>query len=382
MLALCNGAAVELAVDGGATVLVQAGQPLMVNGAREERMRVGCGSATVGMFAKQWQGRVDEVVVDDHITGVLSEHQVGKLLGIPGHRRPREEPPVHAGPLFPGGAAGHGLGRHRHRGPAGDPRPLRSEGGAAGPYGADDLHHRGAPRLFRAGRGAAPVEQEMPPALRASVVLIRENCEPALATVLFMGGGGSLRFGGTENPVRLTRSVKDALTTVTCGGTPVSVWPGGITFMVDVSRVPGGAFGSVPTPRAGGAGGVHPAAVGLRGAGRAHGSSAALAQPADGGSAPGGATGRQPLAAGPAAVRTPPQARLWPDGRLHLQHGPIDLILGASAELPALRAEAGPDAPALRGPVARRSCGRRTRSAALPPAAGAGAASPSASPTR
>lgn len=47
-------------------------------------MRVGCGSATIGMFAKQWQGRVDEVVVvDDHITGVLSEHQAGKLLCVP-----------------------------------------------------------------------------------------------------------------------------------------------------------------------------------------------------------------------------------------------------------------------------------------------------------
>ena len=46
-------------------------------------MRVGCGSATIGMFAKQWFGKVDEVVVvDDHITGVLSEHQAGKLLGV------------------------------------------------------------------------------------------------------------------------------------------------------------------------------------------------------------------------------------------------------------------------------------------------------------
>ena len=47
-------------------------------------MRVGCGSATIGMFAQQWFGKVDDVVVvDDHITGVLSEHQAGKLLGVP-----------------------------------------------------------------------------------------------------------------------------------------------------------------------------------------------------------------------------------------------------------------------------------------------------------
>ena len=85
---------------------------------------------------------------------------------------------------------------------------------------------------------------------RRSVERIGENCEPALCTVLFMAGaGGSLRAGVTENPVRLTRSVKDALTRVTCGGAPVYVWPGGgITFMVDVTRLPDGAFGYVPTP--------------------------------------------------------------------------------------------------------------------------------------
>ena len=79
---------------------------------------------------------------------------------------------------------------------------------------------------------------------------IKENCEPALCTVLFMAGaGGSLRAGVTENPVKLTHSVRDALTRVTCGGAPVYVWPGGgITFMADVTRMPRNAFGYVPTP--------------------------------------------------------------------------------------------------------------------------------------
>jgi 6-hydroxynicotinate reductase len=95
-----------------------------------------------------------------------------------------------------------------------------------------------------------PVETEMPAELKFSVARIQENCEPALCTVLFMAGaGGSLRAGVTDNPVRLTRSVKDSLTRVTSGGAPVYVWPGGgITFMVDVTQVPAGAFGYVPTP--------------------------------------------------------------------------------------------------------------------------------------
>src|SRR5204862_6449062 len=59
----------------------EAGRAPVINGELEERMRVGCGSATIGIFARQWHGHVDEViVVDDHITGVLSEHQAGQFL--------------------------------------------------------------------------------------------------------------------------------------------------------------------------------------------------------------------------------------------------------------------------------------------------------------
>jgi hypothetical protein len=55
--------------------------------------------------------------------------------------------------------------------------------------------------------------------------------------------------GITESPMRLTRSIKDALVNVTCGGAPATIWPGGgITVMVDVSRMPDNSFGTVPTP--------------------------------------------------------------------------------------------------------------------------------------
>ena len=43
--------------------------------------------------------------------------------------------------------------------------------------------------------------------------------------------------------------MKAALTRVTCGGAPVYIWPGGgITLMVDVTRMPERSFGYVPTP--------------------------------------------------------------------------------------------------------------------------------------
>ena len=84
-----------------------------------------------------------------------------------------------------------------------------------------------------------PVRQDLPETLRATVKLIDENCEPSLCTVLFMAGaGGSLRAGVTKNPVRLTRSVQGRETRLTAGGAPCYIWPGGgITFMVDVTRL-------------------------------------------------------------------------------------------------------------------------------------------------
>jgi hypothetical protein len=86
MCALGNQQAVDLSIDGGAQVRVQAGRPPIVNGLSEVRMRLGCGSATIGIFAQQFVGLVDEVVVvDDHITGVLTEHQAGRCLSL----RPR-----------------------------------------------------------------------------------------------------------------------------------------------------------------------------------------------------------------------------------------------------------------------------------------------------
>ena len=63
------------------------------------------------------------------------------------------------------------------------------------------------------------------------------------------GAGGSLRSGVTQNPVLLTRSVQSGETHVTCGGAEAYVWPGGgITLMVDVTTMPDGSFGHVPTP--------------------------------------------------------------------------------------------------------------------------------------
>jgi hypothetical protein len=251
LLSLCNGKPVEMTVDGGATVIVEAGKPPVINGITEERMRVGCGSATIGMFARQWSGKIDEVVVvDDHITGILSEHQAGKFLGIretgikiKGHRST-------PGRYFKVAEPGTGWGGTDLSDPLAILKPFDAKEAWPGlrllMVSTTGEHSA----YFELDQQLAPVEKELPAAMRQSVERIKENCEPALSTVLFMAGaGGSLRAGVTENPVRLTKSVKDALTRVTAGGAPTYVWPGGgITFMVDVTTLPANAFGYVPTP--------------------------------------------------------------------------------------------------------------------------------------
>jgi len=251
MLRLCNKEPVELVVDGGATVVVQAGRPPVIDGVQEERMRVGCGSATVGIFAPQWRDHVDEViVVDDHITAVLTEHQAGKFIDMPpsGIRvRGRRSTP---GRYFQ--VADHGAGWGGTD--VTDPLEIidRIDSKSAWPglrllmvstTGQDAAWYELDEKLL-------PVAGDMPPEVRLVVDRIGENCEPALCSVMFMGGaGGSLRAGVTENPVRLTRSVRSTLTRVTCGGAPVFVWPGGgITLLVDVNEMPDGSFGYVPTP--------------------------------------------------------------------------------------------------------------------------------------
>jgi hypothetical protein len=251
LLAMCNGEAVELTVDDGSTFVVQAGKAPIVDGEQEARMRVGCGSAAMGMFAKQWFGHADEViVVDDHITGVMSEHQAGRFLDIPpaGIRvRGRRSTP---GRYFQ--VAGHGSGWGGTD--VDDPLQIIERIDPKKAWPGLRLH-----MVSTTGEDAAwyvldddliPVPAEMPSEIEKVVARIAENCEPALSTVLFMAGaGGSLRAGVTENPVRLTRSVKEALTRVTCGGAPVYIWPGGgITLMVDVTRMPKNSFGYVPTP--------------------------------------------------------------------------------------------------------------------------------------
>jgi hypothetical protein len=254
LLHLCNREPVTMQIGEGdhqIELIVEAGKAPIVNGVEEKLMRVGCGSATIGMFAMQWLGHVDEVVVvDDHITGILSEHEAGKQLDVPPTGIKIAGRRSTPGRYFQVAEPGTGWGGTDIEDPLKILKPFNPKVAWEGlrllmvsttgeQYGYYELD-----------ADLVPQPKPIPDTLMASADLIAENCEPSVCSVLFMGGaGGSLRAGVTENPVRLTRSVKESLTHVSCGGAEAYVWPGGgITVMVDILDMPTQSFGYVPTP--------------------------------------------------------------------------------------------------------------------------------------
>ncbi len=252
LMNLCNKEAVELSIDEGLTVVVQAGKSPIIEGVKETKMRVGCGSATIGMFASQWAGLVDEVVVvDDHITGVVSEHQAGKVLdwkstGISVKGR-RSTP----GRYFQVANPGTGWGGTDIQDPLTILGSWNEKKGALPGLTILMVSTTGENySYYELDNNLIPQKKKLPKNLKASVELIEENCEPALCTVMFVAGaGGSLRSGVTKNPIQLTKSVKNNTTNITCGGAKTYIWPGGgITLMVDVFEMPDNSFGYVPTP--------------------------------------------------------------------------------------------------------------------------------------
>jgi hypothetical protein len=251
LLKLCNCEAVELTIDDGADIVVQAGKAPIINGVEERLMRVGCGSAAIGMFAAQWVSLVDEViVVDDHITGVLSEHQAGKMLDVPPTGIKINGRKSTPGRYFQVAEPGTGWGGTDIEDPLSILKPCDPKIAWPGLRLLMISTTGEQYAYFELDADLVPQPAEMPSALLPAVERVAENCEPSLCSVLFMGGaGGSLRAGVTENPVKLTNSVKESVTHVSCGGANTYVWPGGgITIMANVLDMPSNSFGYVPTP--------------------------------------------------------------------------------------------------------------------------------------
>ena len=249
MVDLASGQEVKLRVEGGSTLVLQLGKPPVIDGAADARMRVGCGSATVGMFAGHFKGVVDEaIILDHHIIGLLSEHPAGAAAGfaysgvVPRGRKSTK------GRYF--GDPGPGWGGTAVTDPrqaiAGVDLSIARPGMTV--LVTETTGTRAALFILRAG--GEWEEVPLPPAVRKVVDAIGQTCEYARVSLMVRAGvGGSARAGVTRQPILLTRGVHEGRVKLTCGGAEVFVMPGGgINFIADVEKMPPRPFSWVPTP--------------------------------------------------------------------------------------------------------------------------------------
>jgi|GEM_PF-45591 MoaD family protein len=247
---IANGEEVELRVGRKRVkVSVKIGKPPVINGEVIKRMRLGCGSAVIAMFAPLLKEVADEVIVlDSHITGLLSEHSAGKFLGmkysgvVPFGIKSTD------GRYF--GEHGDGIGGT----PVKDPRDaIRS---------IDFDQAWDGMRILVTDTTGDHISvfilekknlKEIEPDKKALDVVktISKNCEKAKVSALYCGGvGGSARAGIANNPLAVTEAVHKGEIKVTVGGAKAFILPGGgINFYVDVEKVMGERpFTYIPTP--------------------------------------------------------------------------------------------------------------------------------------
>ncbi|WP_110954844.1 DUF362 domain-containing protein [Anaerosinus massiliensis] len=249
VVALANGEEVDLQVQKGSRLKLQVGKAPIIDGKVEKKMRVGCGSATIGMFAKMLSEVVDEaIILDFHVIGLLSEHRAGEEVGL-----------VYRG-VVPNGRKST---RGRYFGEAG-----RGWGGTSIMAATDAVKEIDMTIAYPGLRilvtettaqqaGLLEVQadgtvREIPltKQIEEVVKFIADNCEDARVSAMYVGGtGGSARAGVTKHPIKLSQAVHAGDVKVTIGGGNTYILPGGgINFMVDVEKVVPKAFTWVATP--------------------------------------------------------------------------------------------------------------------------------------
>lgn len=246
---IANRRPVKLRIENGSRLTVQVGKPPIIDGKEVSKMRVGCGSATLGIFAPALKEVADEVVVlDAHVTGLLSRHVAGNFVGVK---------PTGVALKFPESTPGRYFGDHGE-GWGGtsisDPSDIigRIDMNTAWPgmtiLVTETTGMNGA--MFRLKENGTLQSIPLTDQAKFALATIASSCEPSLVSAIYTAGsGGSARAGVTRFPIKLTQAVHNGKANLTVGGAPTFVMPGGgISFMVDVERVKEGSFYWTPTP--------------------------------------------------------------------------------------------------------------------------------------
>lgn len=247
---LANGESIDVITeDSKVRMTLQAGKAPVINGVEDTKMRVGCGSATIGLFARDLAKSVDEaIILDHHVVGLFSEHLAGAEVGkewsgvIPNARKSTR------GRYF--GEQGTGWGGTDITEPINAIKEVDMSVAKAGLQILVTETTGQNYAMFEVQADGSVKEMEMTDKALAVVEKIQRTCEPSRVSVIYSAGtGGSARAGVTNEPLEITKAVHDGRATLTVGGAPVFVYPGGgINFLVDTELVVPKAFTWVPSP--------------------------------------------------------------------------------------------------------------------------------------
>jgi len=246
---IANRKEVRLRVEDGPEMVLQVGLPPIIDGKVEKRMRVGCGSASVGLFGRYFLEAADEVIVlDAHLIGLFTEHVAGKDLGAKysGIKlRARKSTP---GRYF--GEHGRGWGGTPFEDPLEIIEGFDPEITKPGTKVliTETTAQRAA--MYSLGEDGKFRQIDLTEKAKMAIEIMASNSEPSKVSAIFIGGsGGSARAGVTKIPVKLNQAIHQNRAKLTVGGAPTFILPGGgITFLVDVEKVMVRAFTYVPTP--------------------------------------------------------------------------------------------------------------------------------------
>lgn len=247
---LANKKPVKMKINMAIKLELQVGKPPTINGEAAGRRIVGCGSATVGMFAPILKKAADEVIILSHPphTGVLSEHAAGRFLNVS-----KTGVRLNLKKGTPGryiATPGNGWGGTSITDPASLIQSVDLEEGKPGmkilitePTGSHAA-------LYEVDQKGDLRKLGLTPEVKDVLEAISDSCEMSMVSGVYIGGaGGSARAGVTMAPLKLTRAVHEKKANLTVGGAPVFLFPGGgINFMVDVERVKQDFFYWTPTP--------------------------------------------------------------------------------------------------------------------------------------
>lgn len=258
IVALANGEQVELTVKTAdhetgkpkmIKIVCQQGVAPIINGTQETTMRIGCGSATIGLLADVMKKCVDEcIVIDHHVTGLFSEHLAGKEVGMTWSGVIPNATKSTVGRYF--GGHGDGIGGTVLQTPRDAIKSVDMSLAHAGMtiLVTNTTGEVGA--LFEVQADGDVKEIPMTEKAQCVVDAIKSNCQSSNTSVMYCGGtGGSARGGVCHHPIAITEAVHAGKAHLTIGGAPAYVYPGGgINFIVDTAKVVNHAFTWVPTP--------------------------------------------------------------------------------------------------------------------------------------